>query len=172
MRYTGLALATVALAALSGCSSDASAPKAAERTSAATTPAPAPEKTYVPAPGDPTTHTFDVTIHDVLPLDAYEVAGGKCSADSVAPEFPSTLTFSGPSKHLDEVPLDEEFPIPKTARLLADGSCEATMSVTVPYRPRYRAGVAIEGRGIANPDDPINDLVNTEDDSQAITVFR
>lgn len=179
MRVLGIFFAAVAVVALGGCSSNSSETKeprrtvatpAATETTTATKP-PAPQKTYIPAPGDPKSHVFDVTIHDVLPLDAYRTTGGQCVTSAV-PDFPHKLTFIGPSRHFESRPLDKDFAIPETARLLSDGSCESQITVTVPYKPRYTAGIAMEGHGIPAPTDPDDTKIVTKGDSQAITVLR
>ena len=179
MRVMGILFGAVAVVAFSGCSSDSAetkvpretvaTPAAVETTTA--TELPAPEKTYIPAPGDPKSHVFDVMIHDVLPLDAYRTAGGQCLTTSV-PDFPHKLTFIGPSRHLESRPLDKDFAIPETARLLTDGSCESQITVTVPYKPRYTAGIAMEGHGMPAPTDPGDTKIVTKGNSQAITVLR
>lgn len=179
MRITGVLFAAAAVVALNGCSSDSADTRApretvatpvAIETTTATEPA-APEETYVPAPGDPKSHDFDVTIHDVLPLDAYRAEGGQCVTSAV-PEGPHKLTFIGPSRNFERRPLDKDFAIPETARLLSDGSCESHLTVTVTYKPHYAAGVAMEGRGIPSATDPGETEVVTQGDSQAITVLN
>lgn len=68
------------------------------------------------------------------------------------------LAFSGPTRHYEDAPLEHaEFPIPRQARSLPDGRCEATITVTVPYRPRYTVGIAQDGQGIPGPEDPNRD---------------
>lgn len=179
-------LIALAAAVLAGCSAESSKPRTSESMSepiaVSATPAPQasateseptprPQKTYIPAWGDPKTHDFTVTIHDVLPLDAYRVAGGQC-VSTAYPGGPHQLVFSGPSRHLEDRPLDKSFPMPVTAQLYADGTCVSKLEVTVPYKPRYTAGIAMEGRGIALPTAPKNEPIITQGDSQEITVLK
>lgn len=112
-----------------------------------------PEKTYVRAPGDPKTHTVTIIIRDkgrsYAPRSCLAVAG---------PDFADVLAFAGPSRHYENAPLKHgEFPIPRRGRALPDGRCEAKMTVTVTYRPRYTVGIAQEGQGIPGPEDPHGD---------------
>lgn len=171
-------MGAMTIAVISGCtsdSSDAEKPIDTEATpaTAKTTPkAPAPKKTYVPAPGDPKQHIFNVTIHDVKPLDAYMLGtNGECVTTNRS-NLRDQLAFSGPSK-LQENRLLESFDIPSTGRLLADGSCEATLTVTVRYRPRFEAGVAMEGNGIAEPGEPnFHKKIITKGNPQKLLILR
>ena len=183
MRFPGL-IAVVSVGVVLGGCSGSGTPVAPGLSTARTTPEAevatettkatptVPEATYVRVPGDPRRHVLQVTIHDVPPLDAYRVEGRRCVSSAVAQQAPHQLVFSGPSRHLEERPIDPSFDIPTTASLLDDGSCEAELRVTVPYRPRYRGGVAIEGKGISLPTDPTNEWVETKGDSQAVVVLE
>ena len=160
--HTAKALAVVVvLASLAACSNSDDDPVKSPRTEAtvapsATTPThdvPQPEKTYVRAPGDPKTHTVTIIIRDkgrsYAPRSCLAVAGA---------DFADVLAFAGPSRHYENAPLKHgEFPIPRRGRALPDGRCEAKMTVTVTYRPRYTVGIAQEGQGIPGPEDPHGD---------------
>ncbi|KRC63565.1 hypothetical protein ASE12_01560 [Aeromicrobium sp. Root236] len=178
MRIAGALTCVLSLAILSGCSGDGkdSEPKdVAATTSAtsrpsATTSRPAAQATYVPKADDPKEHTFVVTIRDQLTVpysDAYQVAGDRCDALGVGSE----LVFEGPDKKYDRRPL-KSFTIPDHARLVDSKTCEATMTVTVPYAPRYFVGVAMEGHGMPAPTDPDETRVRPKGDSQKLIVLR
>ena len=178
--HTAKALAVVVvLASLAACSSSDSDADKAPRTKAAVTPsattptpthdAPKPEKTYVRAPGDPKTHVLTIIIRDkgrsYAPRTCVALAAGEASDE---------LGFSGPSKHYENAPLKHgEFPIPRQGRLLPDGRCEATITVTLPYRPRYTFGIAQEGQGIPGPEDPHGDTkIATKGGAQNVVLIN
>jgi hypothetical protein len=171
----------VVLASLTACSSSDSdsdpdkAPKTkatvapSATTATPTSSAPKPQKTYVPAPGDPKTHVVTVIIRDkgrsYAPRTCVAVAGA---------DFADELAFSGPTRHYENAPLKHgEFPIPRQGRLLPDGRCEATTTVTLPYRPRYRVGIAQDGQGIPGPEDPQDDTkFVTKGNSQDVVLIN
>lgn len=62
------------------------------------------------------------------------------------------------------------FGLPGSARLLPDGSCEASMTLHLPYASRYVLGVGIVGRGIRAEDAPEPPVVITQGDSQSVVV--
>jgi len=178
MRIAGALTCVLSLVILSGCSGDGkdSDPKAVAATSATTsspseaTSTPPAEATYVPKPGDPKEHTFVVTIRDQLSVpysDAYQVKGDTCVLLGVGSE----LVFHGPDKKHDRRPL-KSFTIPDRARLVGSTTCEAAMTVTVPYAPRYFVGVAMEGHGMPAPTDPAETQVRPKGDSQKLIVLR
>ena len=143
-------------------------PTATPETSATPTRTPKPEKTYVPGPGDPSTHTMNVTIRD----RGISYTPGTCAAINGGTEYEDRLVFSGPDAQYENTPLGDEFPIPDQATSLADGTCEARMTVTVPYAPRYDAGIAREGKGIAGPDDPDGARITTKGEPQDVIVIN
>lgn len=109
-----------------------------------------PEKTYVPAPGDPKTHRLRVTIRD----KGRSYSPGTCHAindpGSDGALMSDSLVVTGPDEKSEASQLGEAA-IPTQARSLPDGTCEAEMMITVPYAPRYRAGIAVVGDGIYDP---------------------
>jgi len=145
-----------------------STPTTTPGTQATTRPTPKPEHTYVPAPGDPTTHELNVTIRD----KGISYTPGTCAAIRGDSPGPDTLAFSGPDKQYENRPLGREFTIPKQGTRLADGTCEARLTVTIPYAPRYRAGIVREGHGISGPDDAGETLIATKGDSQDVVVMN
>ena len=144
------------------------APSPTPKISVTPTKIPLPEKTYVPAPGDPKTHEMNVTIRD----RGISYTPGTCAAIRGDTDFQDTLGFIGPDAQYERRPLGDEFPIPRQATRLADGTCEAKMTVTVPYAPRYGAGIAREGHGIAGPDDAGETQITTKGDSQDVVVLN
>ncbi|KAA1397524.1 hypothetical protein [Aeromicrobium ginsengisoli] len=146
-----------------------STPTTTPRTQETTGPTPRPERTYVPAPGDPKTHELNVTIRD----KGISYTPGTCAAIRGNTDFQDRLGFSGPDKQYENRPLkDAEFTIPKQGTRLADGTCEATLTVTIPYAPRYRAGISREGHGISGPDDAGETLIAAKGDSQDVVVMN
>lgn len=131
----------------------------------------APEATYVAAPGDPQTHILRITLHDVSPLDVYEPAGDHCVTTSGDDVYRYKLTVDGPDGEYDFRTLKSAV-IPDTARLLPDGTCEATMTITVPYAPRYKAGVGMAEHGATNKETEPDPIWKTKGSSQHITVSR
>jgi hypothetical protein len=167
MRTAKALTVVVALASLAACSNSDSDPDTSPRTEATAAPSattatptptptpvvPKPEKTYVRAPGDPRKHVVTIIIRDkgrsYVPHTCVALAGE---------DFADVLAFSGPSRHYENAPLKHsEFAIPRQGRSLPDGRCEATMTVTLPYRPRYTVGIAQDGQGIPGPEDPHGD---------------
>lgn len=144
-------------------------PSTSPTTPTTTQDAPAPAQTYVPAPGDPTNHEVNVTIRD----RGRSYDPDTCVATAGNSEAPDVLAFSGPDRTNENRPLkDAEFPIPDQGTKLADGTCEATMTVTVQYAPRYQAGIAQEGGGIAGPDSPSDTKITTTGDSQDVVIVN
>jgi hypothetical protein len=178
--HTAKALVVVVvLASLAACSNSDSDPDKTPKTKAAASPsattatpptvAPKPQNTYVPAAGDPKTHVVTIIIRDkgrsYAPRTCVAVAGR---------DFSDELGFSGPSKHYENAPLKHgEFPIPRQGRSLPDGRCEATMTVTLPYRPRYTVGIAQDGQGIPGPEDPNGDTkIATKGGTQVVVLLN
>lgn len=131
---------------------------------------PRPVKTYVPAPGDPKTHQLHVTIRDkgrsykpgTCHAINYPGSDGALQSDS--------LVVTGPDEKSEASQLGEA-PIPTQARSLPDGTCEAKMTITVRYAPRYRAGIAVVGDGIYDPKtDPQGTRFVTKGSPQSIVV--
>ncbi|VXB02723.1 hypothetical protein [Aeromicrobium sp. 9AM] len=145
------------------------APAQTPKTSETPKVTPRPEKTYVPAPGDPKTHELNITIRD----KGISYTPGTCAAIRGATDYQDFLAFSGPDKQYENRPLkDGEFTIPKQGTRLADGTCEAKLTVTLTYAPRYRAGIAREGHGISGPDDAGETLITTKGDPQDVVVLN
>lgn len=138
------------------------------KTSATPTRTPQPEKTYVPAPGDPKTHELNVIIRD----KGISYTPGTCVAIRADTDFQDRLVFIGPDAQYERRPLGDEFPIPRQATRLADGTCEAKLTVTIPYAPTYGAGIVREGKGIAGPDDPGETQITTQGDAQDVVVIN
>jgi hypothetical protein len=171
----------VVLASITACSNSDSDPAQSLKTEvtatpststpSATTPSPTPKplKTYVPAPGDPKTHVVTVIIRD----KGRSYTPGTCVASRTV-DTSDVLAFSGPTRHFENAPLkNSEFPIARHGRRLSDGTCEATMTVTVPYAPRYTVGIAQEGGGIPGPDDPNGDTkIVTKGNSQNVVLIN
>ncbi|RYJ00247.1 MAG: hypothetical protein EON52_24060, partial [Actinomycetales bacterium] len=158
MRTTLSAAALVLLTVLSGCSdsgSDADATPTAPETSAgasatpAPSAAPSPEDTYVPAPGDPKTHTLRITILDKG--ISYDPSTCRALRTGAAAD---RLALAAPDAKFESRPIDPESAIPAQGERLADGRCSATVTVKVRYAPRYTGGIAREGKGMTTPDDP------------------
>lgn len=122
------------------------------------------EKTYVPAAGDPKTHELRVTIVD----DGRAYDPRTCVASTNS----GFLGFAGPSRHYESTPVGDDVPIPARASAAADGTCRVTVVVTLPYRPRYTAGVGQIGKGIRNPDDPDPTEIVTRGTSQDVTIVN
>lgn len=125
-----------------------------------------------------TRHELRVTIRDVPApndpdaADAYEVrSAGGCSAIVWGPDSRQLgeLVVSA-SRANDDLRILETFRLPDSARLSRDGTCEATLTISLPYAPRYVLGVGIEGRGIAPENAPEPPKVLTEGDSQDVVV--
>ena len=155
--HAAKALAAVALlASLTGCSSSDSDPDASPKAEAAAA------TTAAPTKDAPKTHDFTVTIRD----KGRSYAPGTCAAL----EQPSSLAFSDP----DNRPVGDEYPLPEQAEPRSGGTCEATMKVTVPYAPKYVAGVAVEGMGVADPEHPRTQQTKivTKGDSQDIVILN
>jgi hypothetical protein len=170
MRPTGLAAGVLALVALTGCGGDVSSDSAKPTESPSTTastPTPEPAATYVPRAGDPKTHVLHVRILDFAGIDAYKQSGRKC--ELLYGRHWAVLVIAGPTAEVDSTPL-KELDIPATAEPGEAGACVATLTVTVPYAPRYRLGIAHEGHGIANGYEPEEPWITTRGSSQKVTV--
>ncbi|MET0931692.1 MAG: hypothetical protein ABWX74_19380 [Aeromicrobium sp.] len=115
-----------------------------------------------PAPGDPDA------------ADAYEAESGNgCSAivwGENSEQLGELIVIALDEK--DEPSMRKTFSLPASARLLPDGTCEATMTIDVPYASRYMLGVGITGRGIAREDAPDAPVVITEGHSQSVVVEK
>jgi hypothetical protein len=140
-------------------------------TPAPTTPAPTyphpqkPLKTYVPAPGDPKTHELRIAILDK------GLAYDPSTCTVLAPYY--RISFTGPSRNYEGVPVGDVFSIPSQAEARSDGTCAAVMTVTLPYRPLYQTGVGAEGKGIYDPKvDPGPTAIVTRGDAQDVTVIN
>jgi hypothetical protein len=176
MRTVGPLAVVVVLASLTACRGSEPAPDKSATTNAPTTTAtstrdaPKPEKTYVPAAGDPKTHDLRVTIRD----KGRSYAPGTCAAINGEADWSDTLGFFGPDKTYENRPLGKDLPIPKQGNLMADGTCEATMTVTLPYAPRYLAGIAIPGHGMPDPKNPApkETKIVTKGDSQDVVIIN
>jgi hypothetical protein len=105
-------------------------------------------------------HQLVLTIHDDPPLDIWTVDAGVCVADS---EFPASIEVAGP----DGAQLISGEPIPPEARLLDDGACEASTTVTVDHAATYDISIKLVGR-----DNPKVTRVPHEGTSQEVTLFR
>jgi hypothetical protein len=132
---------------------------------------PTPDKTFVAAPGDPVTHVLQVKLHDVFPLDVYEPSGAQCVTTSGDDVRAYKLTVQGPDEEHEFRELKSTV-IPDRARLLADGTCEANMTIEVPYAPRYKAGVGMAEHGATNKESEPDPVWKTQGSSQKITVQR
>ncbi len=128
-------------------------------------------ETYVASPGDPKTHILHVTLHDVLPLDVYKPMDGRCITTSGRDVYPYELTVDGPDEEYEFRPLEAKV-IPVAATLLPDGTCQATMTIKVPYAPRYKAGVGMAEHGATNKEPNPERVWTTNGSSQKITVLR
>jgi hypothetical protein len=168
MRHVGLAAGMLALTIVSGCGGDGSdSDKPSETPSKpASTPTPDVVRTYVPSDGDPKTHILHVTIRDVGGVEAYEATAQGC--EPLYPEHTIILVVSGPTTKYDSTPL-KDVDLPTSAEP-ANGACEAKMTVTVPYAPRYTLGIAKEGHGIATGDEPDPVWITTRGSSQKVTL--
>jgi hypothetical protein len=124
-----------------------------------------PLKTYVPAPGDPTTHELRITILD------RGIAYDPRTCTVLTPYY--LIGFSGPSRNYENVPIGDSISIPDQAEARSDGTCASTLTVTLPYRPRYQTGVGREGKGIYDPEvDPDPTEIVTSGDSQDVTIVN
>lgn len=143
----------------------ASKTPASTTTPAPTVNTPKPEKTYVPASGDPKTHELRITILD----KGHSYDPSTCAA--LTPyEF---LAFSGPTRNYENAPVGDTVPLPAQAEARSDGTCEATLTVTLPYKPTYRAGTGREGKGISSPaTDPAETTIITESNPQDVTIIN
>jgi hypothetical protein len=81
------------------------------------------------------------------------------------------LVVNAPDEQ-DELETVGSFDLPATARLLPDGTCEAALTIRVPYASRYVLGVAITGRGIKPENAPEPPVVITKGDSQSVVVVK
>jgi len=127
--------------------------------------APKAEKTYVPAPDDPKTHEFRITI-----LDKGKSYDPSTCVTLTPYEF---LAFSGPTRNYENAPIGDTIALPAQAKARSDGTCAATLTVTLPYKPSYRAGTGREGKGISSPaTDPAETKIVTRGDSQDVTVVN
>ena len=172
------ALSLTALTVLGGCGTYAPthAPDARPAASpSASSPStsfywPSDDATYAPAPGDPKTHELRVLIRDVGGVDAYRMDDSERGCTSTSPKgFPHQLVISGPTKKQTYTPL-ASFDIPDTA-IGTNGACEAELTVTVPYAPRYSMGIAMEGRGIATGYEPDPSWIETSGSSQKVVML-
>jgi hypothetical protein len=83
------------------------------------------------------------------------------------------IAFSGPSRHLENTPIGESLPLPAQAEVRSDGTCAATMTVTLPYRPRYQTGVNPGFKGIYDPEvDPEETKIVMRGDSQDVVIVN
>jgi hypothetical protein len=170
MRHVGFAVGILALVVLSGCrgGDGGGSDKPSESPPAsATTPTPDVASTYVPGAGDPKTHILHVTIRDVGGVESYEATAKGCVP--INPPHTALLVVSGPTAKFDYTPL-KEVDIPTTAEPV-NGACEAKVTVTVPYAPRYSLGIALEGHGIATGDEPPPPWITTRESAQKVTVL-
>jgi len=143
---------------LSACTSDAESATpqtevtTAPTTGATTTPSaePSPEATYVPEPGDPKKKSLDVTIIDEARW-VYDPATGCGDGSDFGPAF---VAVSGPTREYDWAPRGDDVVLDSSATLTTDENCTTTVSMTVPFAPRYRVGVGFEGKGISDGTEP------------------
>ena len=177
MRLLGILIGAATIVVLGGCSGDgteAKRPVESKPTPAVTQATPtssATGQTYIRIPGDPKTHILHVTIRDEGELRAY-IPGANNECASTAPKgFPHELIVSGPDADESRATLGQ-FEAPATARRLSHGVCEAKMTITVPYAPRYTLGVGMAGQGIADPNAPRDVWVVTNGKSQDVITRR
>lgn len=109
-----------------------------------------------------------VTIREESPYDAYKPGQGETCVR--AENVPAQLVIQDDRGKYPTVVAELE--IPSTARLTADGACEAKITAEVPFATKYRLGVAIEGRGISSPTDPGETYVKTTNSPQKVVVLR
>lgn len=125
-------------------------------------------------------HELRVTIRDRPALadpdaaDAYVAkSAGECSAIVWGEESEQLgELLVSPANEGGELGRLETFDLPASARLLRDGFCEATLTISVPYATRYVLTVGIMGRGIAREDAPKPAVVVTKGDSQSVVVLH
>jgi hypothetical protein len=168
-------VAVSAFIVLSACGGGESVQKtegAPSPTALTTTPtavAPDPEQTYVRASDDPRTHELTIIIRD----RGRSYTAGTCAAEA-PDEFADVLAFGGPNRRYENRPIkDAQFPIPRKAKPLADGTCEARMQVTLPYAPRYTAGIVQVGGGIPDAEDPTGDTkIVSKGDAQDVVLLN
>lgn len=168
MRHVGFAAGILALTVVSGCGGDGGDSAKPTETPSKTTSTPTPDvaSTYVPGDGDPKTHILQVTIRDVGGVKAYKATAQGC--EPLYPEHTIILVVSGPTAKFDSTPL-KDVDLPPNAEP-NNGACEAKMTVTVPYAPRYTLGIATEGHGIATGDEPDPIWITTRGNSQKVTL--
>jgi hypothetical protein len=109
-----------------------------------------------------------VTIREESPYDAYAPGPGETCVR--ATNVPAQLVIQDDRGKYPSVVAELE--IPSTARLTADGACEARIKAEVPFATKYRLGVAIEGHGISSPTDPGETYVKTTNSPQKVVVLR
>ena len=168
MRGISIVLVAILGISLSGCggsSGDASA--RTEVRSATPSRTPAPEQTYVPRPGDPRTHVLRLTIRDVAGVDAYATDREGCPVLGPA-NLPPQVYVAGPDTK-EPTATFTTVDVPRDAEPIM-GACEAHLTITVPYAPRYTIGIASEGQGISQPDGPPPSWIITKGASQEVTL--
>ena len=107
-----------------------------------------------------------MTIRDVGGVEAYEATARGC--EPIYPEHTVSLVVSGPTAKFDSTPF-KDVDLPSNAEPV-NGACEAKMTVTVRYAPRYTLGIAREGQGIATGDEPDPMWLTTRGNSQKVTL--
>jgi len=125
-------------------------------------------------------HKLQVTIRDEPALDdpyaadAYvATSASECSAImwDEGTEQLGELVVSAPDE-TGELRMLKPFDLPPTARLLPDGTCEAVMTIDLPYASRYVLGVGIMGRGIKPENAPKPPVVITRGELQSVVVAK
>ena len=116
----------------------------------------------------PAEQVLEVTLRDVPPLSAYQEVDGACVLVTAGPDTPQL--YAGDHATPDEV--GEAFDVPSDAMLLDDGTCETSFEVTVARAEMFDLGVAVPGRGIADPSEPTNTAVIASASPQKVTVLR
>ncbi|KRC66387.1 hypothetical protein ASE12_17440 [Aeromicrobium sp. Root236] len=168
MRGTSIVLVAILGITLSGChGSSGDASPATEASPAKASRTPAPEETYVPRPGDPKTHVLRLTIRDVAGIDAYATDREGCPVLGPA-NLPPQVYVAGPNTK-EPTATFTTVDVPKDAEPIM-GACEAHLTITVPYAPRYTIGIASEGQGISRPDAPPPSWIITKGASQKVTL--
>lgn len=100
---------------------------------------------------------------------------GTCQPIWSLDEGPDWLSVSGPNKEYEFSPmLGDDVAIPRHSRSLPDGTCEAVMTVTVPYAPRYLASIKVLGEGAVDPSRQYPEITKivTKGDSQRVELIN
>lgn len=165
VRRAALAVSAVALALLPGGCGRYEVPVAGGHGGESPAETPQPETTATPDEQE-----LVVTFRDVPEVAAYEVVDGACEGLDL-PDGEQVQLVVHDAADPDGEPL-ASVRVPSRATLLEDGACETSFEVTVPRAETYDLGVAVPGRGIADPADPENEPVEATTSPQEVTVLR